>query len=194
MITILFCEFKKFINSFIKFFFWTDVTRFCHVGISLVRKLFIPVGLSCCLVVFMGYNIKTSFAEEGDKTSEIRNSKLNVGNGLQDLIINSVCGKVQFNGRIDTLEFGANKILEIYTSFCSTVFSAAEASEIKTDGGKDQGSGNWYNVTINYWNNVTADDFNQMIHDFVRGMLYGLIPIFIMFMCRFTQRRNNRWL
>src|SRR3972149_10776969 len=88
-----------------KFISWTYIFRLVHGWILQINKVAIPIYFACFFIVFTGCNIKTSFAEEGDKTSEIRNSKLDAGDRLQDSGINLICGKVQFNRWMNALEF-----------------------------------------------------------------------------------------
>ena len=78
----------------------------------LLRSYLVPVCLSCCFIIFCGCAVKPGFAVEWDKTFEIRDCELNAGYGLENFGINSVGGKVQLNGRIDTLELGADRVIE----------------------------------------------------------------------------------
>lgn len=95
-----------------KFFFRAKATELLHTWKHLMGNLIIPICAACCFIIILCYNIKTSFAIEWHKTSEVRNGELYSRYGLQDYGINLICGPVQFDRWVNAFKFIPNASAE----------------------------------------------------------------------------------
>lgn len=145
----------------------------------LLRSYLVPVGLSCCFIVFLCCNAKATLTVEWDKPSEIRNGKLDSWYGLQDFGINFVSRQVQFNGWINTLDLGINSVSELSGSIGNTISPVIEVGEISNDKGHSKSACNFPPII---GNNV-----KQVIHKILKGALFALIIYFPFLL--FTQRK-----